>query len=215
MENQPTELFNCFNCKLNKRLEFIGTVLEMPIEQKQDLRELIKAKQQYRAEIYLKSINTTDTDLLSQYQQQIKALDKENIELVKQLREDTKRICKLCVGQGQQKVVAEKKFICAVCDYEYIGDGFGCHIANYEEEGIKPREWTIVCRYCKDNYVIEDTDIYCPRQLDVVSKSWSRQGGKYGGFAPSDGSDSWDIDRPQYNCDCPVPREKQEQRWDK
>ena len=140
MENQTTQLFRCFNCQLNKRLEFIGTVLEMPEEQKEELRTLIKAKQQYRAEIYLKSIGTTDSDLLSYYKQQIKALDSETLELTTQIKEDIKRICKLCIGQGQQKQLPEKVFVCAVCDYSYYGDGFGCHIKNFQDEGINPKE---------------------------------------------------------------------------
>jgi phage host-nuclease inhibitor protein Gam len=98
-----------------------------------------------------------------------------------QLKTGKEYVCQTCQAKFQVKKEVSK-FTCEVCNLENETKPYEGHIANYQFQGISPRKWSKFCQSCKDTKIIM-ANLYCPRV--------------------SDGYDGWDINKPQYDCDCP------------
>jgi len=176
--------FKCAYCLLQKDISEIGG------EIKKNVEKLQIQKQIWEEEISKLSSNQfsiQDQNKKAELERQIQAKKKELENITFSIKNSQEQVCKTCWKGFEKKDI--DTFICEVCKQRITGKKLGGHIRNYQDEGIPVRKWVNFCQSCKNTRIIL-ANIYCPKLGDGRD-------------------DSWDISKPVFDCDCPVPEQKQ------
>ena len=179
-----TNIFKCVYCLVEKEEKEIGGEVSRNVD-KLNLQKQIWEDE--LAKITAQQLNLTNKDRKAELDKSIIQKQKEIENIASQIKNTQEKICKSCWKRFEKKDFAT--FICAVCKLNITGVKLGGHIQNYQDEGISVRKWVNFCQACKNRRVIE-ANIYCP------IKGSGRDG-------------DWDTERPLFDCDCPVPEDKQ------
>lgn len=178
------QLFKCAYCLLEKNNSEIGGTLN------KNLEKLILQKniwEEELAKISAAQLTIKSENKRAEIDKDIQRVQKDLRLIHSQINNNNEFVCKTCWKRFENKNA--ETFICAICKQNITGKKLGGHVENYQDEGISVRKWSFFCQSCKDTRIIE-ANIYCPRKGD------GRDG-------------DWDITRPLFDCDCPIPEEKQ------
>ena len=176
--------FKCAYCLVEKEEKEIGGETSKNVEKLTLQKEIWE---QELAKITARQLSLTNSEKRAEIDKTITAKQKEIENIANQIKNSLEKICKSCWKRFEKKDY--ETFICIVCKLNITGKKLGGHIANYQDEGIQVRKWSEFCQSCKDTKITE-ANIYCPKKGDGRD-------------------DEWDVTKPLFDCDCPVPEEKQ------
>lgn len=176
--------FKCSYCLFEKNIKEVGGALNKNIEQ------LILKRSIWEEELTkltTSQIMISDEKLKARLDKDITRTQQDLKVIYQQIRGSKEIVCKSCWKKFENKEI--ETFVCVICKQDITGKKLSGHIENYQDEGINVRKWVNFCQPCKDTRIIE-ANLYCPRKGD------GRDG-------------DWDITKPLFDCDCPIPEEKQ------
>ena len=174
-----TSNFTCSFCGQKKEYDQLAGELKKPSA------ELVKEKEQLEKELVKTSslqISTTDQETKADLVRKETRILQELGELARIIKNKKENVCSTCWKKFAKG--GEEVFDCPTCGKTIKGNKNGCHVSNFEKEGISWRKWIEVCNNCYFNKV-ELANIYCP---------WLNKG-RVG---------DWDINKPLFDCSCPV-----------
>jgi hypothetical protein len=177
-------LFKCAYCLLDKNFSELGGEITKNVDKLQLQKKIWEDE---ITKMYQTQFSTSDKNKQAELEREIQSKQKELENIAFSIKNSKEQVCKTCWNKFEKKDIST--FICAVCKQNITGKKLGGHIQNYQDEGIPVRKWVNFCQSCKNTRIIM-ANIYCPRTGD------GRDG-------------DWDITRPLFDCDCPVPEEKQ------
>lgn len=180
-----TNTFKCSYCLQEREI-----ATQLGGEFRKNIDKLLLQKELYEkelAKITVSQLATSDPNQKKELEKVIAKTQNDLKYLYLQIENNKDNVCKPCLNKF--KIQDIKTFNCGICKENITGKMYEDHVENYQDEGIEKRKLTKFCQSCKDNRVILAT-LYCPR------KGEGRDG-------------DWDITKPLFDCDCPVPVEKQ------